>query len=259
MYQEGKSDSVMASLKALTPATCTVVRNGKQSIEAASTLVPGDIVKVTAGDKVPADMRILRSHDLKVNNSALTGEPDDIKLGPDAKAEVITEARNIARTGCAFTFGDGIGIVFATGDRTFFGTIARATTGTKRPDSLMKKEIQRLIHIMAMIAFTLGIIFLILALFNGYEAVDAVIFMIGIIVANVPEGLLPQMTVALTLTAQRMRDKNVLVSNLEIIETLGATTVICSDKTGTLTCNRMTVSHLYYDGQIFKTDLTPPG
>jgi len=109
---------------------------------------------------------------------------------------------------------------------------------------------------MGTIAITVGIVFLILALLRGYSTIDAIVFMIGIIVANVPEGLLPQMTVALTITAQRMRDKEVVVSNLEIIESLGAVNVICSDKTGTLTCNRMTVVHLVCNGEIFTTPHT---
>lgn len=110
---------------------------------------------------------------------------------------------------------------------------------------------------MAIVAFSLGIAFFILAFFNGYTWVEAIVFMIGIVVANVPEGLLPQMTVALTLTAQRMLKLGVLVSNLEIIETLGAVDIICSDKTGTLTCNRMTVSHVVYDKKIHITPISP--
>ena len=220
-------------------------------------LVPGDIVKVIGGEKVPADVRILSSSDLKVNNASLTGENVDIKLGPDANHKDLYEAKNVARSGCNFTSGAGVAIVFTTGDNTFFGAIARSTTQIARPETLMTHEIHRLVYIMAIVAFTLGITFLILALFNGYSWVEAVVFMIGIIVANVPEGLLPQLTVALTLTAQRMLKLGVLVSNLEIIETLGAVDIICSDKTGTLTCNRMTVSHLVYDKTIHVTPITP--
>jgi magnesium-transporting ATPase (P-type) len=109
---------------------------------------------------------------------------------------------------------------------------------------------------MASIAMSVGITFLILAIVVGYSAIDAIVFMIGIIIANVPEGLLPQLTVALTITAQRMRDKEVVVTNLDIIESLGAVTVICSDKTGTLTCNRMTVAHVAYDKTVYKTPIT---
>ena len=167
-----------------------------------------------------------------MNNASLTGENVDIKLGPLANHKELYEAKNIARSGCNFTSGTGVCIVFSTGDNTFFGSIAKSTTQIERPPTLMKLEIERLIKYMAVFAFSLGIAFFLLALFNGYTWVEAVIFMIGIIVANVPEGLLPQMTVALTLTAQRMLKIGVLVSNLEIIESLGAVTIICSDKTG---------------------------
>ena len=256
-YQEGKSDQVMAALRALAPTTAFVFRDGILQNVPVETLVPGDIVKVAGGEKVPADVRVLSSSDLKVNNASLTGENVDIKLGADANHTELYEAKNIARSGCNFTSGHGIAVVFATGDNTFFGAIASSTTAIARPETLMKHEIHRLIKIMAIVAFSLGISFFILALFNGYRWVEAVVFMIGIIVANVPEGLLPQMTVALTLTAQRMLKLGVLVSNLEIIETLGAVDIICSDKTGTLTCNRMSVSHVVYNKSITVTPITP--
>ncbi len=138
-------------------------------------------------------------------------------------------------------------VVFQTGDLTFFGSIAKSTTTIKRPPTLIKAEINRLIIILGIVASVLGISFFIGALTNGYTIIESIVFLIGIVVSNVPEGLLPELTVALTLTAKRMLKNNVLVNNLEIIETLGAVTVICSDKTGTLTCNRMSVSHLVYD------------
>jgi sodium/potassium-transporting ATPase subunit alpha len=262
LYQEGKSDKVMAALKALSPSTVFVYRigaDGKSNLEQVATesLVPGDIVKVTGGEKVPADVRIISSSDLKVNNASLTGENVDIKLGKEPNHKELYEAKNIARSGCNFTSGNGVGVVFTTGDNTFFGKIASSTTATTRPATEMTHEIHRLIKIMAIVAFSLGIAFFILAFFNGYDWLEAIVFMIGIIVANVPEGLLPQLTVALTLTAQRMLKCGVLVSNLEIIETLGAVDIICSDKTGTLTCNRMTVSHVVYGKTISVTPITP--
>ena len=257
MFQEGKSDKVMEALKALAPSTTFVIRDGEVKSVMADTLVPGDIVKITGGEKVPADLRILSGSDLKVNNASLTGENVDIKIGKEANHKDLYEAKNVARSGCNFTSGTGVGVVFSTGDHTFFGTIAASTTQIKRPETLMKHEVHRLIKIMAIVAFSLGIAFFILALLNGYNWIEAIVFMIGIVVANVPEGLLPQMTVALTLTAQRMLAKKVLVSNLEIIETLGAVDVICSDKTGTLTCNRMSVSHVVYNKTITVTPITP--
>jgi sodium/potassium-transporting ATPase subunit alpha len=256
-YQEGKSDKTMEALRAMVADTVYVLRDGVQQQVAADTLVPGDIVYVKGGEKVPADMRILKASDLKVNNAPLTGENVDIKLGPDPNHIKLYEAKNIARSGCNFTNGTGMGIVFATGDVTFFGQIAKSTTQIDRPETLMKQEIGRLIVYMAVVACVLGIAFLILALVTGSKWNEAVAFAISIIVANVPEGLLPQLTVALTLTAKKMMAKGVLVSNLEIIETLGAVTTICSDKTGTLTCNRMTVSHVAYGGTIYDTEYTP--
>jgi len=118
----------MAALKALQPTSVSVVRNGVVVSVNANSLVPGDIVKVIAGEKVPADLRILQSADLKVNNASLTGENLDIKLGPDANHEDLYEAKNIARMGCNFVNGSGTGVVFATGDHTFFGSIASAAT-----------------------------------------------------------------------------------------------------------------------------------
>ena len=256
-YQEGKSDKVMEALKKLSPSSVFAYRDGELQSIPAEDLVPGDIVKVTGGEKVPADLRVLSSSDLKVNNASLTGENVDIKLGFEANHTELYEAKNVARSGCNFTSGTGVCVVFTTGDNTFFGAIAKSTTTIKRPDSLLKHEIHRLIFIMAIVAFSLGIAFFILAIFNGYTWVEAIVFAIGIIVANVPEGLLPQMTVALTLTAQRMLKLGVLVSNLEIIETLGAVNIICSDKTGTLTCNRMTVSHLVFGNKIHVTPISP--
>jgi sodium/potassium-transporting ATPase subunit alpha len=200
---------------------------------------------------------VISSSDLKVNNASLTGENVDIKLGSEANHKDLYEAKNVARSGCNFTSGNAVCVVYATGDHTFFGQIASSMTATERPDTLMKHEIHRLINIMAVVAFTLGIAFFILAFLNGYTWIEALVFMIGIVVANVPEGLLPQMTVALTLTAQRMLELGVLVSNLEIIETLGAVDIICSDKTGTLTCNRMSVSHVAYAKEITITPISP--
>jgi len=255
--QEGKSDKVMAALKAMSPQHVYCYRDGELKQILTEDLIPGDVVKVEGGEKVPADVRVLESQDLKVNNASLTGENVDIKLGPEPKSEAMYEAKNIARSGCNFTNGKGSAVVFKTGDNTFFGEIAKATTGIARPETLMSREIHRLIKIMACVACTLGFTFFGLALYSNYTAIEATVFMIGIIVANVPEGLLPQMTVALTITAQRMLKLGVLVSNLEIIETLGAVTVICSDKTGTLTCNRMSVSHIVYNGKVFNTPITP--
>lgn len=256
-YQEGKADKIMDELKNLAAENVYVYRN-KEVIQIPSEQITiGDIVQVKAGEKVPADMRILSATELKINNAPVTGENLEIKLGPNPQADDINEAKNIARSGCAFTCGHGVGIVYAIGKNTFFGKIASSTLETERPDSLMRREIDRMILILSILAVILGIAFTIIAIFFDFTWVQAVAFGIGIIVANVPEGLLSQLVVTLALTAKNLKKDDVLVTRLDIIETLGAVSVICSDKTGTLTCNRMTVSHCVYDGQIFRSPQVP--
>ena len=255
--QEGKADDVMSKILAEMADFVYCTRDGVEDKIPAADLVPGDLITVNSGDKCPADMRVLQSAGLKINNASLTGENIDISLGASADAETLYEAKNVARSGCNLTAGKGSGIVFATGDDTFFGRIAPSTTQTEHPDTLMKREIKRLISIMGIVASVLGITFGVLAFVSGYTWQQAVVFLISIVVANVPEGLLPQITVALALCAERMGKRGVLVTNLEIVETLGAVTVICSDKTGTLTQNKMSVAHVLYDGLIHTTPNAP--
>lgn len=137
--------------------------------------------------------------------------------------------------------------MFKTGDSTVIGQIANLATSAETSESPLSIEIARFIKFISSIAVSLGILFFILGFIYGYDVVTNLIFMIGIIVANVPEGLLVTVTVCLALTAKKMAEKKVLVKNLESVETLGSTSCICSDKTGTLTQNKMTVSHLFYD------------
>lgn len=146
------------------------------------------------------------------------------------------------------------GVVVATGDRTVMGRIANLASGLEMGSTPIAREIAHFIHIITGVAVFLGVTFFIIAFILGYYWLEAVIFLIGIIVANVPEGLLATVTVCLTLTAKRMASKNCLVKNLEAVETLGSTSTICSDKTGTLTQNRMTVAHLWFDNKIFEAD-----
>uniref|UniRef100_H2ZT16 Sodium/potassium-transporting ATPase subunit alpha n=1 Tax=Latimeria chalumnae TaxID=7897 RepID=H2ZT16_LATCH len=152
--------------------------------------------------------------------------------------------------------GTARGIVVATGDCTVMGRIATLTTGLEVGRTPIAMEIEHFIHIITGVAVFLGVSFFVLSLILGYSWLEAVIFLIGIIVANVPEGLLATVTVSLTLTAKRMARKNCLVKNLEAVETLGSTSTICSDKTGTLTQNRMTVAHMWFDNQIHEADTT---
>merc|ERR1711881_385540 len=166
------------------------------------------------------------------------------------------ETKNLAFFSTNAVEGTAVGIVVNIGDNTVMGRIAGLASGLASDETPIAKEIAHFIHIITGVAVFLGVTFFIIAFILGYNWLDAVIFLIGIIVANVPEGLLATVTVCLTLTAKRMASKNCLVKNLEAVETLGSTSTICSDKTGTLTQNRMTVAHMWFDNVICNIDTT---
>lgn len=192
---------------------------------------------------------------MKVNNSSLTGESEELERQPDLKNKNIFESPNVAFFGTSCTAGYGYGIVFKTGDSTVIGQIANLAQSAESEETPLHMEIERFIRLISIIAITLGVLFFALGFIYGYDVITNLIYMIGIIVANVPEGLLVTVTVCLALTAKRMAERMVLVKNLEAVETLGSTTCICSDKTGTLTQNKMTVSHIVYDLGIVDADV----
>ena len=216
-------------------------------------LVPGDIVHIKGGDNIPADIVLFEVSEMKINNASLTGESEDLLRKVDGREANILESANVAFFGTMCTDGSGKGIVIRIGDDTVIGRIATLTTSTTAKETPLSNDITNLIHIISTRAFGIGIIFFIFGLFY-YDIIMNIIFAIGIIVANVPEGLLATVKVALALTAKRMAAKKVLVKNLQSVETLGSTSCICSDKTGTLTQNRMTVSQLWYNLQVVEAD-----
>uniref|UniRef100_A0A8C1F3X8 Sodium/potassium-transporting ATPase subunit alpha n=1 Tax=Cyprinus carpio carpio TaxID=630221 RepID=A0A8C1F3X8_CYPCA len=255
-YQEAKSSKIMESFKNLVPQQALVVRDGEKKSINAEEVVAGDLVEVKGGDRIPADLRIISAHGCKVDNSSLTGESEPQTRTPDFSNENPLETRNIAFFSTNCVEGTARGIVINTGDRTVMGRIATLASSLDCGQTPIAKEIEHFIHIITGVAVFLGVSFFVLSLILGYGWLEAVIFLIGIIVANVPEGLLATVTVCLTLTAKRMAKKNCLVKNLEAVETLGSTSTICSDKTGTLTQNRMTVAHMWFDNQIHEADTT---
>lgn len=224
--------------------------------KAAEDLVIGDVVEVKGGDRIPADIRVVIAHSCKVDNSALTGESEPQSRSPEFTNDNPLETKNVAFFSTNCVEGTATGIVVNTGDRTIMGRIANLASGLEMGETPIAREIAHFIHIITGVAVFLGVTFFVVAFILGYNWLDAVIFLIGIIVANVPEGLLATVTVCLTLTAKRMALKNCLVKNLEAVETLGSTSTICSDKTGTLTQNRMTVAHMWFDNQIVEADTT---
>ncbi|NXH36794.1 AT1A3 ATPase, partial [Myiagra hebetior] len=255
-YQEAKSSKIMESFKNMVPQQALVIREGEKMQVNAEEVVVGDLVEVKGGDRVPADLRIISAHGCKVDNSSLTGESEPQTRSPDCTHDNPLETRNITFFSTNCVEGTARGVVIATGDRTVMGRIATLASGLEVGKTPIAVEIEHFIQLITGVAVFLGISFFILSLILGYTWLEAVIFLIGIIVANVPEGLLATVTVCLTLTAKRMARKNCLVKNLEAVETLGSTSTICSDKTGTLTQNRMTVAHMWFDNQIHEADTT---
>uniref|UniRef100_A0A8C5L2J1 Sodium/potassium-transporting ATPase subunit alpha n=1 Tax=Jaculus jaculus TaxID=51337 RepID=A0A8C5L2J1_JACJA len=255
-YQEAKSSMIMESFKNMVPQQALVIRGGEKMQINVADVVLGDLVEVKGGDQIPADLRIISAQGCKVDNSSLTGESEPQSRCPDLTHENPLETRNIVFFSTNCVEGTAQGIVIATGDSTVMGRIASLTSGLKMTQTPIAAEIEHFIHLITSVAVFLGVTFFVLSLILGYGWLEAVIFLIGIIVANVPEGLLATVTVCLTLTAKRMARKNCLVKNLEAVETLGSTSTICSDKTGTLTQNRMTVAHMWFDKTVYEADVS---
>jgi len=248
-YQDAQADAAMEGFKNMLPPTVEVVRDGKIQKLPARELAKGDLIKLPTGTKVPADCRVVTAKNCAVDNSSLTGEnlaqKRNGEVDPEPRA---IEAKNLLFYGCKLMEGECTVIVVRTGDQTAMGRIASLVRDTESGETPIAQEIHHFIMIVSYVAIFLGVTFVIIGFVKGIPPVDNLVFGIGIIVANVPEGLLATVTLSLTLTATRMKDKNVLVKNLEAVETLGSTTVIASDKTGTLTCNMMTCVKIYVDG-----------
>uniref|UniRef100_G3UFC6 Sodium/potassium-transporting ATPase subunit alpha n=2 Tax=Loxodonta africana TaxID=9785 RepID=G3UFC6_LOXAF len=253
-YQEAKSTNIMASFGKMIPQQALVIRDAEKKTIPSEQLVVGDIVEIKGGDQIPADIRLLSSQGCKVDNSSLTGESEPQSRSCDFTDDNPLETKNICFYSTTCLEGAATGMVINTGDSTIIGQIASLASGVGNEKTPIAIEIEHFVHIVAGVSVFIGIIFFIITVSIKYPVLDSIIFLIGVIVANVPEGLLATVTVSLSLTAKRMAKKNCLVKNLEAVETLGSTSIICSDKTGTLTQNRMTVAHLWFDNQIFTAD-----
>uniref|UniRef100_A0A8D2MH81 Sodium/potassium-transporting ATPase subunit alpha n=1 Tax=Zonotrichia albicollis TaxID=44394 RepID=A0A8D2MH81_ZONAL len=231
-YQEAKSTNIMASFSKMIPQVRATVEAQQAQLEFIS----------------------WQMTQINVDNSSLTGESEPQSRSCDFTHENPLETRNIAFYSTTCVEGTATGIVINTGDRTIIGRIASLASGVGNEKTPIAIEIEHFVYLVAGVAISIGVLFFIISVSMRYKILDSIIFLIGIIVANVPEGLLATVTVSLSLTAKRMAKKNCLVKNLEAVETLGSTSIICSDKTGTLTQNRMTVAHLWFDNQIYSAD-----
>ncbi len=242
--QEYQAEKTMESFRQLLPPHSKVLRDGKVRDVLASEIVAGDIILLEEGDKVPADGRLIEVNSLKVDNSAITGESEPQLRSLECTHPNMLECRNMVLSGTLVQSGNGKAVIFGTGRNTQIGNLAILTQQILNVDTPIRKELNHFIKIISTIAISLGITFFILAFLLQDVFLASLIFAIGIIVANVPEGLLPTVTLALSLASRRMASRNALIKQLESVETLGSTTVICTDKTGTLTQNRMAVNSL---------------
>lgn len=252
-WQEYRAERALSALLKLLPRQVMVTRGGCVELIEAIQLVPGDLVLLQEGDNVPADCRVIEAYGLRVNTSTVTGEslPKACDAAPSSVEESL-QSNNMLLAGTYLVAGEGKAVVSTTGMNTEFGKIAHLTQAPKERFSPLQREIIHLSHLVAGLSIGLGVVFFFIGQAMGLSFWENFIFAIGIIVANVPEGLLPTVTLSLAMATQRMAKRNALVRHLPSVETLGSATVICTDKTGTLTLNRMEVKKLFIDG-IFKT------
>lgn len=254
-WQEYKAERAVAALRRLLPQRVTALRGGELVSIEAEALVPGDIVLLEEGDAVPADCRVIEAFGLRVNIATVTGE--SLPMARDcevAAEESVLFARNVLLAGTSVVSGQARAVVFATGMSTEFGRIAHLTQMAGEVGSPLQREIARLSRLVAVLACGVGVAFFFIGQAVGLPFWENFLFAIGIIVANVPEGLAPTVTLSLAMATQRMARRNALVRHLPAVEALGSTTVICCDKTGTLTCNRMSVRRLWVGGRVFAAD-----
>jgi sodium/potassium-transporting ATPase subunit alpha len=256
---ESQSDELMSKFRAMVPNQASIIRDGVISAISTEELVVGDLILVKSGDKVPADCRIIYVESLKVDQSLVTGEVDPIDVQVQSHDHQPLESKNLIFNGTLVVQGSGIGVVIRTGDESMIGSIVELTGTTHKGSSTLKADIEKFVFVLMIASLIQAILIFVVGIIRGISPLEAFIqgfigmshsfFMNSmsevIFVANIPQGLPSTIAGALYIVAKRMSEKNVLVKKLDIIETLGSCSVICTDKTGTLTLNQMTVAHLW--------------
>jgi calcium-translocating P-type ATPase len=249
--QEWRAGRAIQALAALVPDRATVVRDGTRTQLDAEEVVPGDVVELRPGDRVPADARLLGSRGLEVDESPLTGEslPVFKDPAPVAAEAIVADRGSMAHGGTLVTSGTGSAVVVRTGERTELGRISELMRHTEGVETPLTRGLAGVARLLTFLICVVAVALLGIALARGYELVEAVLAAVALAVAAIPEGLPAIVTIALAVGVQRMAHRRAVVRRLPAVETLGSTTVICTDKTGTLTQNRMTVAELWGDVQ----------
>ncbi len=252
-WQEFRAEKATEALKQMIPRNAKVIRDGQTIQVPASELVPGDVMVLEEGDAISADARLIEEFELRANMATLNGESEPVRktAAPHEDPNLtVIEKPNLVFAGTSVAYGGAKAVVYATGMSTQFGKIAELTQSVEEQLSPLQKEMSKVTQVVAIIATSVGLVFFVLGyFFGGLGLVEGFVFSVGIIVALVPEGLLPTVTLSLAMGVQRMADRHALIKKLSSVETLGCTTVICTDKTGTLTKNEMTVRDVWVNGQ----------
>ncbi|HUW85314.1 MAG TPA: cation-transporting P-type ATPase, partial [Methanoregula sp.] len=248
-WQEYRAEKATEALLKLLPHHVRIVREGQEQVILAEGLVPGDVILLSEGDHISADARLVQDAELKVDQSTLTGESRPVHKSCEIILQpglVRIELLNLVFAGTNVVSGTGKAVVFATGMESEFGKIAHMTQTLEEEQSPLQKELNHVTRVVTFIAIGIGLLFFVLMVtLTGVTIAESFIFGLGMIVALVPEGLLPTVTLALARGSQRMAQRHALIKRLSAVETLGCTSVICTDKTGTLTQNEMTVRNLW--------------
>ena len=252
--QEWRAEGALAALRRMASPHARVLREGSPKEIDASAVVPGDILILETGDRVAAGARILRSEDLQVDESALTGESVPVGKNPEAldKDTAMADQKNMVRMSTSVTGGRGRAVVVATGMQTEIGRIAAEVRATCREDTPLQKRMHKLGMVLGIggVAFAAGVFGL--GMLRGYEVMEMLMFSVAVAVSAIPEGLPAVISVTLALGVRRMAGRNAIIRRMPAVETLGSTTVICSDKTGTITRNQMTVQKIWSGGRIYE-------
>ncbi|UXY25245.1 cation-translocating P-type ATPase [Streptomyces sp. HUAS TT20] len=247
--QEYSAERTAESLQAMVPHTCRVLRDGEPRERPARDLVPGDVVLLEAGDAVSADCRLVEAHDVAVNNAALTGESDAVaRVAGPVPAGPPLEARNCVFMGTDVVAGTGRAVVSATGTATEFGRIFRLTAAAPRQKTPLQRQVAAMARRVSGVALATGAALFAVRVPSGQPFVDTFVFSLGVMVALVPEGLPATLSVSLAIGVRRMARRHALVKQLLAVEALGSTSVVCTDKTGTLTQAEMTVVRVWANG-----------
>ena len=248
-FQEYKAEKAVEALKELLPTYARVIRDNQEQRIPSEELVPGDVVVLSEGDAISADARVVEEFELRTNNSTLTGESAPVRRTAEPSTEAgisYTDRPNLVFAGTSVATGSGRAVVIGTGANTAFGRIAQLTQTVEAGLSPLQIEVGRVTRLVTISAVSIGVtLFVLTVLLTETSVLEGFIFGIGIVVAFVPEGLLPLVTLSLAVGVQRMARRNALIKKLSAVETLGSTTVIGTDKTGTLTQNEMTVQEIW--------------